>query len=286
MGLPHVAQGLVGFTGNVERSTSAMGQVSPSVGSSIELLTSALVTNRSCRYTANMSKRVKAASKGDPSKAIGYLRVSTDEQALGLDAQRAAIEAFAKSHGVTVVGFEQDQGVSGATDITARPGLLVALAKVKAVGAGLLIVAKRDRLARDVFNATTIERAALQSGATVVCADGIGNGDTPADQLMRNILDASAAFERALIGQRTKSALQVKKSRGERVGGLPFGFAVSADGKTLERVEAEQTVIAAAKALRANGLSLRKVSAELAGRGMFARSGRMFDAMQVARFAA
>ena len=232
-----------------------------------------------------MSKRVKAASKGDPTRAIGYLRVSTDEQALGLDAQRAAIESYAAGHGVTVVGFEQDQGVSGATDITERPGLIRAVAELKAVGAGLLIVAKRDRLARDVFNAITIERAASKSGAKVVCADGIGNGDTPTDELMRTMQDAWAAHERRVIGQRTKAALQVKKSRGERVGGIPFGFVVSADGKTLERVEAEQTVIAAAKALRANGLSLRKVATELAARGMLARSGKTFEAMQVARFA-
>ena len=233
-----------------------------------------------------MSKRVKAAPKGDTTRAIAYLRVSTEDQALGLDAQRAAIEAFAKSIGVTILGFEQDEGVSGATDITERPGLLVALAKVKAEGAGLLIVAKRDRLARDTFIATTIEQAALKSGAKVVCADGIGNGDTPADLFMRTILDGVASLERAMIGQRTKAALQRKKARGERVGGLPFGFAVSADGKTLERVEAEQTIIAAAKALRANGLSLRKVAEALATLGMLDRSGKMFDAMQIARFAA
>ena len=88
-------------------------------------------------------------------------------------------------------------------------------------GAGLLVVSKRDRLARDVVVAAMIERLAERIGAKVVSAAGEGEGDDPASELLRRIVAALSAYERALTRQRTRQALQVKKERGERVGGIP-----------------------------------------------------------------
>ena len=102
--------------------------------------------------------RSKKRPSPDPSKAVAYLRVSTEDQALGPEAQRAAIEAWAARQGVQVAAWHHDQGVSGATAIDDRPGLLAALRDLKALGAAHLVVAKWDRVARNVMIAAMVER--------------------------------------------------------------------------------------------------------------------------------
>jgi len=165
--------------------------------------------------------RVKRSRPGDPTRAVGYVRVSTEEQHLGPEAQRAAISLWAQRAGVAVVAWHAETGVSGARELDGRPALMAALADLAAHRAGVLAVARRDRLARDVVVAATIERAALGRGARVVSADGVGNGDTPADQFMRTILDGAAAYERELIRARTRAALRAKRAKGERAGNVP-----------------------------------------------------------------
>jgi DNA invertase Pin-like site-specific DNA recombinase len=226
----------------------------------------------------------KRCRLGNPSLAIAYLRASTSEQHLSPSAQRASIEAWAAREGVTVVAWHVDAGVSGGAELAARPALLAALAGLRAHRAGLLIVAKRDRLARDLVIAATIERAADGAGARVVAADGAGNGDTPSDALMRGILDVFSAHERAVIRARTSAALQAKRARGERAGTVPFGFSADADGRLVPNA-AEQSVIAIVAELRAAGLSLRAIVAELAARGVRSRGALPLALPQVAKIA-
>lgn len=230
-----------------------------------------------------MGKRTR---QGNVSIGVAYIRVSTEEQSLGPEAQRAAIESWAARQGVQVTSWHVDRGVSGGSDIADRPALVAALGELRAAGAGVLVVAKRDRLARDVYVAGAIERAVGQSGARVACADGTANGDTPADSFMRSILDAAAAYERALIRARTKAALGAKKARGERAGTVAYGFRLAADGVRVERDDAEQGVLAVVRELRAAGMSQRAVVIALADRGLVSRSGGAFNQTQVARMAA
>lgn len=228
-----------------------------------------------------MAKRT--ARTGNPKVAIAYLRASTSDQRLSPEAQRAAVEVWAAREGVTVAAWHLDAGVSGGADIADRPGLVAALGELRAVGAGLLVVAKRDRLARDPYIAIAVERAAEASGARVVTADGTANGDTPADAFMRAILDAAAAYERALIRARTRAALAAKRAKGERAGTVPFGFALAADGRTLVANPDEQEIVACVRALRAEGVSFRRIVTELDARGLVSRAGRPFDVAQVHR---
>jgi len=76
---------------------------------------------------------------------------------------------------------------------------------------------------------------------------------------MRGMLDLFAAYERDLIRARTRAALQAKRARGERVSGrAPVGFRFR-DGHVVSN-EAERVVLAKAQALRAKGLSVRRVA--------------------------
>jgi DNA invertase Pin-like site-specific DNA recombinase len=216
--------------------------------------------------------------------AVAYIRVSTDDQKLGPEAQRASIEAWARSTGTTVAGWHVDQGVSGATAIEERPALVAALAALRTSGAGVLVVAKRDRVARDVVIAAMVERAAASSGARLVSAAGEGNGEGAADAFLRTVIDGAAAYERALIRARTSAALSIIRARGHKTGGsVPFGYCLADDGRTLVAVESEQAVIARARALSTSGQSLRSVAATLAAEGHTSRTGKAFAAQQVAR---
>jgi DNA invertase Pin-like site-specific DNA recombinase len=231
-----------------------------------------------------MSKRT--VSKTNSKVAVAYLRVSTDRQELGPEAQRACIEAWAAREGVEVVAWHFDKGVSGGTDLAERPALVAAIGELRAAGAGVFVIAKRDRLARDTLVAGLIGRAVEECGAVVVSADGVGNGEDPASQFMRSILDAAAQYERALIRSRIRAALAVKASRSERVGAVSYGFELGADGKTLVSHAGEQEVIRIARELRTTGMSLRDIAAELSTRGMLARNGGAFAATQIARMMA
>ena len=96
---------------------------------------------------ATTHRRIRARTPGDPKKVIGYVRVSTGEQALGPEAQRSAMLAWCQGHGCKMVDLFCDQALGGATPADQRPGLSAALAGVKQHGAGILLVTTRDRLA-------------------------------------------------------------------------------------------------------------------------------------------
>lgn len=217
----------------------------------------------------------------DSLTAVAYLRVSTDRQELGPEAQRAAIEAWAAREGVTVAAWHVDAGVSGAAAIADRPELVAALASLTVHRAGVLVVAKRDRLARDVMSAAMLERMALDAGARIVSAAGEGTDSAdPSAVLLRTMVDAFAQYERAMIAARTKAALGAKRARGERAGTVPYGFTSDAAGR-LSPCPAERAVIAQVHALRAAGVTLRGIVAELARAGVVGRTGNALAMAQV-----
>lgn len=224
----------------------------------------------------------KSAKQGSSTKAVAYIRVSTEKQELGPEAQRAAIESWALQAKIAVVDWYTDR-IGGDAAPEEREGLLEALGQIKVTGAGLFVIAKRDRLARDVMVAAAIERAVRQAGARVVAADGIGNGDGPAEEFLRTILDGAAAYERALIRQRTKAALAVKIARGERVGGrVRYGYDVDELGRLVPRQD-EQEIIRRVLALRTAGTSFRGIVEKLALSGVRSRSGKPLQLRQIQR---
>ena len=218
-------------------------------------------------------------------RALGYRRVSTlsqVESGLGLDAQRTEILAYAMNHGLFVAKIYSDEAVSGSAPLSDRKALPQLIQDIKA--GDTVIIAKRDRIARDAFLARLIEFTIEKKGGVLVSASGEGNGADPSNRLMKTILDAFSEHERDLIRARTRAALAVKLTRGERRGGnIPYGYHVASDGIHLQLDEIEQETIKAAQALHESGLSLRAVSAELAAQRRFNRQGAPFLAMQVKR---
>lgn len=216
-------------------------------------------------------------------RAIGYVRVSTDKQGesgLGLEAQRATLADAARRLGAELVSVHEDSGLSGSLGLEDRPGLLAAVSDLRR--GDVLLVAKRDRVGRDVVAVALLERLVARKGARVLSAAGEGTeSDDPSAVLMRRLLDAFAEHERLLIGARTKAALRAKRARGERAGGIPFGFALAGDGKTLVPEAREQEVIGLVRALRADGMTFRDLARELHARGVRGRTGRPLGLKQL-----
>ena len=200
----------------------------------------------------------------NPLIAVAYLRVSTREQAnsgLGLEAQEASIRAYCRANDIDLVSVYTDAGVSGRADLAERTGLVSALTDVVAHRAGVMLVAKLDRVARDPYLLLSVERTLGRSGCRLVSSAGEGTeGDEPSQILMRRILGAVAENEALLVAARTKAALAAKKARGERLGRPPKGFSV-ADGNLV--ANADWAGVLAALRLRADGATIKAVAAEL-----------------------
>jgi len=144
-------------------------------------------------------------------QAIGYIRVSTQEQGnskLGLDAQRAALQAFAEQEGIELLSIVEEVA-SGGLDLTHRPVLANALAVARKKKA-FVLVAKLDRLSRSV---ALISSLMAQQVKFIVTELGM---DT--DPFVLHLYASLAQKERQLISQRTSAALQRKISDGWKAG--------------------------------------------------------------------
>jgi site-specific DNA recombinase len=219
-------------------------------------------------------------------KAVAYLRVSTEDQAVkgvSLEAQRVKIEAYAGLYDLDLVAMLEDAGMSART--LERPGLQAALAMLARGEAQALIVLKLDRLTRSVRDLGDLLEGPFARAALLSVSEQIDTR-TAAGRLVLNVLASVAQWERETIGERTATAMAHKKTKGERVGAVPYGYGLGADGHALVPVAAEQAVIAEARRLKASGLALRAIAAELERAGMVARNGRRFEAAQVQRMVA
>ena len=210
---------------------------------------------------------------------IAYMRVSKDEQHLSFHAQRTAINRWAAAEGLKIRCFYSDS-VCSATPVDKRPGLAAALAEVSENT--VLVVAKRDRLARDILLAVSIDRQVQRCGGVVISTAGEGNGSDPAAEFMRTVIDGAAQYELSLIRARTKAALGSLKAQGRVYGKAPWGFEATADGH-LRPSAREQAATAFAVSCHEAGprTSLQAIGDLLAAHGFYGRAGRPFQAQQV-----
>ncbi len=152
-------------------------------------------------------------------RVIGYLRVSTEEQALsglGLADQRAVVAFEADRRGWLDVEFVTDDGYSAKN--LSRPGIADALEQLRRGEASVLVVSKLDRLSRSLLDFATLMDQAKREGWELVVLDLAIDTTVPSGQLMANVMAAFAEYERQLIGARTSAALQQLKAHGARLG--------------------------------------------------------------------
>jgi DNA invertase Pin-like site-specific DNA recombinase len=210
------------------------------------------------------------------STAITYLRVSTSHQAesgLGIEAQRATCREWAEDNGVEIVDEFTDEGVSGTVEPSKRDGLAVALNTIE--HADVFLVAKRDRVARDMTHTGMVERMIQKADATLVSAQGEGTqtDDPFASFFQSRMADLFAEYEALQASVRTKAALAAKRAKGEKLGGeVPYGKDVDDNGKLSDSSPIAAKIID----LRdTDGLSYRQIADRLEADG-FEPKGKQF----------
>jgi DNA invertase Pin-like site-specific DNA recombinase len=210
-------------------------------------------------------------------EAIAYLRTSSSTN-VGSDKdsdkrQRAAIAAFARSNGFQVVGEFYDEAVSGSDPVTDRPGFKAMLDRIAGNGVRTILIESPDRFARDLAVQLAGHDYLKTLGVELVptSAPDFFLEDTPTAVLVRQVLGAISQFEKASLVAKLKAARDRKAAAGGHAGGR----------YRYER--AAPVAVAAARELRAEGLSLRAISTAMAERGLRTGGGKPYSATSVAK---
>jgi site-specific DNA recombinase len=207
-------------------------------------------------------------------QAVGYIRVSTADQAdngVSLEAQRARIEAWAVANGYELTAVHVDAGLSGKRADN-RPALQDALTEVTACR-GILVCYSLSRLSRSVSDTLQISERLQAAGADLCSLTEKLDTSSAGGRMLFTMLSAFAQFERDLTSERTTAALQHKRQQGERVGEIPFGYALADDGVQLVPVAHQQRAIALIRELRAAGCTLQRICDELERAGILTAKG-------------
>jgi len=220
-------------------------------------------------------------------RVFGYIRVSTDEQSDGtsLADQQRKIGSIATYRGHSDPIMISDV-ISGSVGLPDRPNGGRMWAEL--VKGDIVICSKLDRMFRSAEDALTTSRLLQERGVQLIITDmGVDPiTENGISKLFFTMLAAVAEFERWRIKERANDGRAGKRKNGGHIGGdAPYGWRVEGSGKaaSLIEIESEQSTIGAVKGLKAQGLSLRKVSDELAKGGRLNRLGKPFTAVQLER---
>jgi len=204
--------------------------------------------------------------------AVAYYRVSTERQrksGLGIDAQREAVRRFAEAEGFALTAeFVEAESGKGADALDRRPQLAAALSAARC-GKCSVIVAKLDRLSRDV---AFISGLMAQRVPFIVAELG-----ADADPFMPHLYAALAEKERRLISERTRAALAQRKTQGKRLGNPTSSKDAAALGRAVQVDEAKRfaaNLMPIVEAIRASGVTtLAGLADALNARGVRSRRG-------------
>lgn len=228
-------------------------------------------------------------SNGERVRGVGYVRVSSEQQAEGgvsLDAQREKLRAYAIAMDIELVAIVEDAGLSAKT--LKRPGLQAALRMLEEGEASALLVTKLDRLTRSVSDlGDLVERYFSAKFALASLGDNVDTRSA-SGRLVLNVLTSVAQWEREATGERTRDALVQVKKEGGRLGGAALGWrrAEDEDGfgrKVVREVSSELAIVARMVELRSEGHSLPAIARALADEGRPTKRGGQWTPETVRR---
>ena len=164
-----------------------------------------------------------------------------------------------------------------------RPGLQRLLALVDSGKVEAVIIAKLDRLTRSVKDLCSLLELFEKRGVALISVAESLDTASAAGRLVITIMAAVSQWEREAIGERTRDALRHKRTSGELVGNIRFGFRLSPDGKHVEPDPGEQGVLTEIRHLRQSGHTLRGIAAALNRKALRTRRGSAWRLEHVAR---
>lgn len=201
-------------------------------------------------------------------RALIYTRTSTKEQELGHGAQESLCREHAEAQGWRVEGVWRDQ-ISGGVEVVRREGFMSLLEHARK--GDIVLIAKRDRLGRNLVGNAAAESLLLKRGVSL-CALDVASGDDPGSVFMRHVIDAVAQYERALISERTRAALAEKVRKGEALGSPKRGYKSDEEGMLVEDAE-ERMIMEQVRAWRAEGLTITELHERCLDEGLTSRRG-------------
>ncbi|MCK4485616.1 MAG: recombinase family protein [Desulfobacterales bacterium] len=209
-------------------------------------------------------------------KAIGYIRVSTEDQAkegVSLDNQEAKIRTYADLKDLELVEIVEDAGISAKN--LKRPGAQKVLKMARRKEVAAVIVYKLDRMFRSTIDALETTKMFDRWGVAFHSINETLDTQSAMGRFFFTLTAALAEMERGIIGERTKAALKHKRLNGKKTGGdVPFGYYLDVDGQTLMEDRKEQEVISLIKELRHEACSLKAICQELKHRGLPTKTGK------------
>lgn len=216
-------------------------------------------------------------------QAIGYIRVSTEEQSregVSLAGQRAKLNAWANLHDHTLVQVFEDAGISGKRADN-RPGLQAAL-EAACEARCPLVVYSLSRLTRSVQDALTIAKRLEKHGADLVSLSESLDTTSAAGRMVFRMLSVLAEFERDQLSERTRMALGHLRDQGVRISGHPpYGYRLGEDGRHLIADEAEQATLHDIVARRVAGASYGNIAQHLTQVGVPPKAGKCWHPASV-----
>ena len=215
-------------------------------------------------------------------KAVGYIRVSTEEQArngISLDMQRAKVAAYAALEDMDLIDTIADEGISGCS-IKGRPGIQKVLEMVKSKQTKAVIVYKLDRLARNTIEALQVSRLLDRNGVALHSITEKLDTKSAMGRFFFTIMASIAEMERGIIGERIQGAMARKRQLGEACNNNPpFGSAISL-GKVIPHPE-EKKIISRIIELKDQGRTIWETVDILTREGWLNRKGKPFGKTQI-----
>lgn len=223
-------------------------------------------------------------------KAIAYIRTSTKDQLemYGPDRQREAIRAWARSGGHRVLE-EIVEDVSGTVPADLREGWQQAVSAACERADGI-VVADLSRLSRDLIEQELALRDLTHCGSRMFSTSSeeqrtLDDPHDPQRQLVRQIVGAVNAYDRAMIVKRMQAGRQIKKAQGGYAGGQPpFGWRGGDASRGLVPHPDEQDVLRRMHALAAVGRSTREIAATINAEGLRTRRGGDWSSPLVSKY--
>ncbi|MFY9379474.1 MAG: recombinase family protein [Acutalibacteraceae bacterium] len=223
--------------------------------------------------------------KEEEKKAVGYIRVSTEEQSakgVSIEAQEEKIRAYCALKDIQIVSICIDKGVSGSKKLETREAGREMIYLLNEKKANMVVAYKLDRLFRDAEDALHVTKRWDEQGITLHLIDMGGQAidtSTAVGRFFLNMLAGFAELERNLIAERTKMALEFKKANKKVYSSLPFGF--DCVGDDLVENAQEQEIIREIFQLHSEGFSLNKIAETLNKRNVQTKKGGKWYASTV-----
>jgi len=220
-------------------------------------------------------------SKSDHLKVVGYVRVSSQEQAnegISLAAQKEKIKQWADLHDAEILEIFEDAGISGTK--SNRPGLMSAM-KMACQNKAVFVVYALSRFSRSTSDTLKFTAQLQKANAELVSVSEQIDTLSAAGKMVFRILSVLNEFESDLGGERTKAALDYRKQKGLKTGGfVPYGYTANKEGK-LSIDPKEKQVIDEIKKMYESGSRYAEIARYLNSKGILTKTGKQWQIQTV-----